>query len=162
MNNTSKFISWKKIVSYWFLWWFIIYFFASFFKEKNEIAHFIYENTNPIFLFIIGLIGNIYMLCVILYYNKNGKVLIKYLIEMLLIKIIPIYYLYYQKIKIYENILFSIIGIFIYLLYLSYNKEDVITIYYDINKSILHDEDRTPLLYYLEYYIQLLHSKLEK
>ena len=161
MNN-NKFISWKKIVSYWFFLWFIIYFFASFFKEKNEIAYFIYENTNPIFLFIIGLIGNIYMLCVILYYNRKGKIIFKYMIEMLFIKIIPIYYLYYQKIKIYENILFSIIGIFIYLIYLSYNKEDVVTIYYDINKSILHDEDRTPLLYYLNSFISFVVSRVSQ
>lgn len=147
-HRMNQFISWDRIISYWILIWFIIYVLAS--KNKNtEIGKYIYENTNPWILFLLGILGNFYMLFIIFIENPKRVILITYITEIIFIKAIPIWFLFQQKRKMVENFMFSIAFVFFYLTYISFLGENVFTIYYRINQSIIKNENNTPLYFML-------------
>lgn len=156
----SEVININVIISNWFLFWFFIYIIAYFFKEKNEISQFIYKNTNPLFLFISGKITIlIFLFYHIIFYNLSIAIYIKQIIGLIFFKLIPIFYLYYHEIRFYENILFSISFILLYLMFLEYKNENVFYIYNKIYKSNINDENNTPLTYFLNLiYVKIIDS----
>ena len=152
----QKFITWDKIVSYWIFVWFLIYVIASY-NRQHEIGRFIYDNTNPLILLCIGFFQNLYMLVLILMYNPKIHIIIFYVIEMFLLKVLLIAFLLQQKIKWMENIMFSAFILIVYFFYLYLLHQNVFTIYKNIQESISHDDNNTPMLYYLG----LLYSKIK-
>ena len=143
----SKFVSWDKLLSYWIIIWFFVYFIASFFRKNNEIALYIYENTNPIFLFILAVLSSLKNVFLIIFYGNKNIIshLLIYILKFTIMKVLPLYYLFYQKIKVYENILFSLFIIILYLLYLSFMKEDIFDIYSNLEYQIIHNKCNTSL-----------------
>lgn len=152
MQNT--FIPSELIISYWIFIWFVIYVLASW-NKNTEIGKYIYENTNPIFLFLLGLLMNIITLGMILYYNPLHLIILKYIFLIFFIKLLPIWFLMQQKIVFYPNLVFSVLFIILYCFYLWYKKTNPYIIYKNLTKSVIHDENNTPF----NYYLNLLYSK---
>ena len=105
-------------LSYWIIIWFILYY--------MKIIQY-----NPILLFIIGLIVNMYQLIKLIYYNNIYKGLLFFIINFFF-KIIPIYLIRKNKINL-EDIYISILLIELFLLYVyikyKYTINDLIKIY---------------------------------
>ena len=147
-----RFLSWDKMFSYWVLVWFFVYFISCFLQNENPFFGFIYENTNPVFMFILALLSSIKNTTLIIMYNPLGyKQLITHICKFLVIKIIPLYFLLQQKIKVPENILFSLVYLNIYFIYLFYLNENVFDIYNELEKQIINNNCNTSLEYFINY-----------
>lgn len=122
-------INFTFIFSYWILFWFILYY--------NKIIKF-----NPLFILYLAFIHNFYFAITTL----KGLILYKYLFMIFIIKIIPIYLIYNNKIHI-DDIIFSIILFLCYNLYLYINNTDINNIYNQINDSIINNKNDTLFFY---------------
>jgi len=156
-NNKEKnklykngFIRPDYLFSYWILIWAIMYFFAQRAKETTA-SKFICENMNPMIVLVVALLENMYMFTRILIYNPLPSLLAKYLFMMFFIKIIPIYLIRNYKIKMIENIATFIFIFIVYIIYLLSNKTSVYDVYIEVDKSILGNEERTPMFQLIEY-----------
>lgn len=139
-------LTFDKIFSYWIIVWLIVYIIA-FYNQDQPGFDFVYENGNPFFLLVIGLIENILLLCFILFYNPKLSLILKFSIMFVLLKIIPLYILFYHsKIKVMENLVFSFSLFVFYNMYLWYKNTNIIEVYSFLNHSVIYDLKRTPLL----------------
>lgn len=141
----SNFLSWDSIFSYWIFLWFFVFMFSSFYKEYNPIFHYIYENMNPFFLFLLALLSSIKNTIIILMYNPFSFQLPIHILKFLLLKFIPLYIVYYEKINIFENLIFSLFSIIIYLFYLFVMKKNVFYIYKELQNQIKNNNSNTSL-----------------
>ena len=64
-------------------------------------------------------------------------------------KLAPLFYLQFQKIAIFENIVFSVLFFATYLLYMIIIKESIIDVYSNMTNSIIYDKNNTTLEYLL-------------
>jgi len=157
-NTTDKngVIRFDFIFSYWIFFWFLIYYFVLLTSSKNmsKFATFILH-YNPFIGLIFAFLENIVLFIYMLPFFQT-EILIKYVFMMFLIKIIPIYLIRNQKINPVNDI-FAIIVLFcIYLLWLYYNKTDVIDVYKKTTLSITLNSNKTPLFHFIDYTIHSL------
>jgi hypothetical protein len=75
------------VFSYWIYVWFILYVFKI-------------TSYSPKFALILGLVDNIIMLLLMIYFGSKGKTILLFIIINTFIKVIPIYYLRNEVIKI--------------------------------------------------------------
>lgn len=143
--RTHRFISWDKLFSYWVLLWFFVYVFASLFTEENRVCEFIYENTNPIFMFGLALLSSFKNLCHLLIHNPVSYLVLGHIVKALVLKLLPFIYLCYQKIKPLENLVFSFAYFVGYLIYLFFIGENVWTIYKDLTRAVVAGKSNTTL-----------------
>ena len=148
-NNVSRI---DFIFSYWIFSWFLIYYFAQNIKQ-NKITKIICENMNPMIALIIGLILNIIMILIIILFNPSANLFIFFIIISIIIfcKVIPIYLIKDNKIKIFENTISLIVIFIFYNIYLFMNNENTISLYIKVEESLLNNEFDTPIFNYLNY-----------
>jgi hypothetical protein len=132
--------------------------FSSFYRE-NPICDFIYENTNPFFLFVLALLSSIKNMALIIIHNPWDTQLPKHIAKFTVLKVIPLIYLYHQKIKVFENLVFSVLSFFAYLFYLFAINENVFSIYKELENQIKNNESNTTLEYYIDNVIQFFTKK---
>jgi hypothetical protein len=120
------------VFSYWIYVWFVIYYF-----------HF--TNYNPKFALILGLIDNIIMLILMIFFGSEIKTIILFIIINVLIKVIPIYCLKDKIIKL-KDIYFTFGLFLIFILWLHYNKQNLIGNLKLIHDSLLYNKFQTPLM----------------
>lgn len=120
------------VFSYWIYIWFLLYVFKII-------------NFSPKFPLIIGLIDNIIMLIMMFLYGTNYITILYFIVINTLIKIIPLYYLWREPIKL-KDIYFTVILAFVFILWLHINKQSLIGNIKVIHDSLLYSENKTPFI----------------
>lgn len=119
------FITPDLLFSYWIFAWFLIYL--------------VYPVTNPLFGLWVALLENTIAL-----FNLKDK--LRFLLMIILFKVIPIYLLRKTKIKWKDVKIFGIVFI-VYNIYLNIRGLNIIKVYKITNQSIQRGDNRTPFYY---------------
>lgn len=120
------------IFSYWIFFWYLIYMSG------------IITTYNPKFAIICGLIENIIILILMLYFGTKKKLVFLFLTMSVLLKIIPLTTLWNTKMHMHD--IFATIALFgIYLFYVLWIKKKTITDFIEQTKKlILHNQNTLP------------------
>lgn len=118
MNNLSV------IFSIWIFVWYLLY--------VCNIT-----NYNPKFAIIIGIISNILVILLMIYYKTKLKLIVLFIIIMCLIKLIPIYTIRNTKIT-KKDIIATFILLILYLIFLKLNNKSIL-LEMDIIKKVIID-----------------------
>jgi hypothetical protein len=148
-------IRFDYLFSDWIFIWFVIYFLAG--KTKNSpVAKFIYENMNPIIGLLVALFENIFLFALILIYNPNLELIFKFLLMMVIVKIIPIVLLYNNtNIRFIENSLSLIIIFTFYNLYLYIEDTNIHDIYKNTTVNVINNDNKTPFFRFYDYIVKI-------
>jgi len=139
-----NYIPFSYIFSYWILVWFLLFWFYI-------------VTIPPTLTLFIGFIGDL-LLLFYLFYKTTMYNTIPFFIVILIIKVLPLYLLYKTKPKktsFSKEIAYTIILFIVYLGWLKYNNTDIISIYKDQMQSLIHRDDRTPMIYLYKKYLSL-------
>ena len=123
------------VFSYWIYFWFILY--------ALKITTY-----SPKFPLILGLIDNLIMLVLMLVYGTSKRTIFYFIIINTLIKIVPLYYLRNQPLKM-KDIWFTVILFIIFIFWLHINEQSLIGNLKLIHDSLLYDQDKTPFMVFL-------------
>ena len=138
--------------SYWIYAWFLIYYIVittDIFRLKG----FFIKYMNPLLPMIIALIENLITFVYLWSIDVNTITLCKYLVIIILIKIIPICLLLNKPFYLNNSILSSVSLFILYLLYIQLLLgKNVISIYKESNRYLQKGEIKTPL-FRLFYYL---------
>jgi hypothetical protein len=142
------FIDPSYLFSYWLFGWFIIYMVSKNIIKYIPTLSWVHNYTNPLYGFYVGLFENLIQIYLIYKYNFKWDILGLFLLNLLLLKVLPIYLLSKEPIDNYWNSLFMIGLFIIYLLYLVYCGTNIYNIYKETSNSIIHEENKTPFMYF--------------
>jgi hypothetical protein len=120
------------VFSYWIYFWYLLY--------AIKITTY-----SPKFPLILGLIDNIIMLFLMLVFGTSKRTIFYFIIINTLIKVVPLYYLRNETIKI-TDIYFTILLFFIFILWLHLNKQSLFGNIKIIHDSLLFGQDKTPFM----------------
>lgn len=120
------------VFSYWIYFWYILYAFNI-------------TKYSPKVPLILGLIDNIFMLLLMLLYGTSQRTIFYFIIINTLIKVVPLYYLRNELIKM-KDIYFTIFLFLIFVLWLHINKQSLIGNLKLIHDSLLYGQDKTPFM----------------
>ena len=155
-------ISIDMIFSYWMIVWFLIfYFFEPYYPSLRKYG-------NPMVGFYIAWAEHVYL--IILWFLSQSFSPIKQLISVFshisilaTIKLLPMYLLYKYPIYFWENVVVLLVVFILYNIYLYMAYEtNSIEVYQETNKSLLRDENRTPLMGLLHDMLSNIQSIQEK
>jgi hypothetical protein len=124
------------IFSYWIFFWYLLYI-CSFTKYNPKIA------------IILGLIENICILLLMLYYNTKHRLVFLFFIMMILLKIIPLYSIWNTKNSI-NDIYFTGFIFIVYLLWLFINNQNSHDFINNSKKLIIYNKNTLPGMILLE------------
>jgi len=111
---------------------------------NHDIKKYITGNLNPKFAIYIALFENIIFFVYLFIHKSNISTLIKYGIMIIFVKVIPLFALQNEKIKLpHDLISFSILFI-VYILYLILIKKTLYGIYKTSAKYLINNENKTP------------------
>ena len=137
--------------SYWIVIWFILYYFIT----KTNIIHTktkttIRNNFNPKFALYIALFENICIFIYLLFHKPTISLMVKYILMMIVLKVIPLYLLQEEKIVL-PNDLLPVSGLFvIYNVYLRFLQTSLYTIYKSSAHYLIKGSNQTPFFHLLE------------
>jgi hypothetical protein len=123
------------VFSYWIYLWYLLYVFK-------------FINYSPKFPLILGLIDNIIMFGLMLLYGTSRRTIFYFLIINTLIKVVPLYYLRNESIKM-SDIYFTVGLFLVFIIWLHLNKQSLfgnIKLVYD---SLLYGKDQTPFMAFI-------------
>jgi hypothetical protein len=100
---------------------------------------------SPKFPLILGLIDNMVMLLLMLAYGTSRRTIFYFVIINTLIKIVPLYYLRNEPVKL-RDIYFTIILFGVFVLWLHLNKQNLFGNIKLIHDSLLYGKDQTPFM----------------
>jgi hypothetical protein len=144
----KNFISPDLIFSDWIFLWAILYYIITVYPSlRSGLSPYIYQSINPSIPLYIVLIYSLIEVTVLWFTGVSAVRLLEIIIIMFVIKIVWIYLLRNTKILLRENIAVMAILFVIYNLYLYLNNTDIISLYKNINKSLLDGDNRTPFMY---------------
>lgn len=123
------------VFSYWTYIWYLFYAFKL-------------TKYSPKFPLILGLIDNIIMFILMLLYGTSRRTIIYFLLINTLIKVLPLYYLRNETIKM-TDIYFTIGLFFVFILWLHLNKQSLIGNLKLIYESLLYGKDNTPFMVFI-------------
>jgi signal transduction histidine kinase len=124
------------VFSYWIFVWFLLYIFH-------------YTNYNPKFALLVGAIDNTIMFLLMLYFGTKWTTIFYLLLINLFIKMLPLYYLQKDKIRI-KDILFTIVLFIIFICWLHINNESLQSNTLLVYNSLIHGKNNTPFLQFME------------
>jgi len=124
MNNLSV------IFSIWIFVWYLLYLCNL-------------TNYNPKFAIIIGIISNVLVILLMIYYNTKLKPMILFIIIMCLIKLIPIYTIWNTTIT-KKDIIATFILFVLYLFFLKLNNKSLLIELYIIKKVVIENKNVLP------------------
>ena len=134
------------VFSYWIYLWYIFYAFKII-------------SYSPKFPLIIGLIDNLVMLLLMLYFGTSKKTILLFLFINMFIKVIPLYYLRNENIKLID--IYFTIGLFIaFIIWLHLNKQSLIGNIKLVHDSLLYGKGATPFIHFFNV-IERNYKKLE-
>jgi hypothetical protein len=120
------------VFSYWIYFWYLLYAFRI-------------TSYSPKFPLILGLLDNIIMLLLMFIYGTSKRTIFYFIIVNTLIKVVPLYYLRNETLKI-KDIYFTIILFGIFFLWLHLNKQSLFGNIKIIHDSLLFGQDKTPFM----------------
>ena len=120
------------VFSYWIYLWYILYAFKI-------------TNFSPKFPLMLGLIDNIIMLLLMLVYGTSRETIFYFIIINTLIKIVPLYYLRNEPLKL-RDIYFTCFLFILFVGWLHLNKQSLIGNLKVIHNSLLYGQDKTPFM----------------
>jgi hypothetical protein len=120
------------VFSYWIFVWFILYLFKL-------------TKYSPKFALILALLENTIMLILMFLYGTSIKTIIYFIIINTLIKLLPLYYLREERIKI-RDIYFTAFLFVLFILWLSINKQSLTGNLKTIYNSLLYGKNETPFM----------------
>jgi len=124
------------VFSYWVYLWFVLY-------QLKFIKY------SPKFALVLGVLDNIIMLILMLYFGSKGKTIFWFIVINTLIKVIPLYYLKNQKIQM-KDIYFTC-GLFgIFVIWLHINKQSLVGNLKLVHDSLLYNKSQTPFMHLVE------------
>ena len=128
------------VFSYWIYVWYVLYVFKLI-------------QYSPKLALILGLIDNIFMFIMMLLYGTSKKTIFYFIIVNTLIKVVPLYYLKNEQIKV--NDIYFTCGLFLlFIIWLYINEQSLVGNIKIIYDSLLYGKNETP-------FMALLH-KIEK
>jgi hypothetical protein len=125
------------VFSYWMFFWYILY----------TLKFTIYS---PKFIIGFGIIENIIMLLLMIYYKTRPITIMYFLTINFFIKIIPFYMMLNERIKI-SDIYATIVLFIIYSIWVYLNGETVIEYHNKIFESLIYDKNETPFISFMNY-----------
>jgi hypothetical protein len=120
------------VFSYWVYVWYILYVFNI-------------TSFSPKLPLIIGLVDNLIMLILMLLYGTSLKTIFYFIVINTLIKIIPLYYLRNERIKL-KDIYFTIILFCIFIIWLHINRQSLMGNLKLVHDSLLYEQGKTPFI----------------
>lgn len=123
------------VFSYWIYIWYILYAFK-------------FISFSPKFPLLIGLLDNIVMFFMMIAYGTSFNTIISFLFINTIIKAIPLYYLRNETIKI-KDIIFTVLLLFVYIIWLHINGDNLIGNAKLIHDSLLYDRGNTPFIAFI-------------
>jgi hypothetical protein len=108
---------------------------------------------NPIILIYIALTFFVFSLFIIIYYLNENSLLFYYIMINTIAKIIPLFIIINNKIT-YNDIIFTVYFILLYVIYMQIIKEDIICVYRDYIEFII-DKDKGRESSFYNIYIQI-------
>jgi len=127
------------IISYWIFFWYILYILKII-------------KYNPKIALIIVTIGNIIMVFLMLIYNTKKNIVFLYFIMLIILKIIPLYSIWNDKIRA-KDIYFTIFIFILYLLWLSINKKETNKIINNYKNLLFYSMNSMPGMQFLSKFI---------
>ena len=124
------------VFSYWLYFWYILY--------ALKITQY-----SPKFPLVLGLLDNIIMLCLMLFYGTSSKTITYFIIINTFIKVIPLYYLRDQSIRT-RDIYFTLGLFLVFTLWLHINEQSLIGNIKLVHDSLLYGKSKTPFVYFME------------
>ena len=120
------------VFSYWIYAWFILY-------ELQIIEY------SPKFPLILGIIHNLIMLIFMLLYGTSRRTIFYFIVINTLIKVIPLYYLRNEPIKL--NDIYFTSGLFLlFVFWLHLNEQSLVGNIKLIHDSLLYGKEQTPFM----------------
>lgn len=120
------------VFSYWIYLWYIFYIF-------NFIKY------SPKFALILGLIDNIIMWILMFIFGTSLKSILYFILINVIIKVIPIYTLRNERIKL-SDIIFTIVLSVIFVIWIHMNSQTLIGNLKLVHDSLLYEKNETPFL----------------
>jgi len=120
------------VFSYWIYVWYLLY--------ALKII-----NYSPKFFLILGLIDNFFMLIMMLLYGTSRKNIFYFIVINTIIKVVPIYYLRDEKIRM-KDIYFSLLLFIIFVIWLHMNEQSLIGNIKLVHDSLLYGKNNTPFM----------------
>ena len=130
-----KSLRFDLVFSYWIFAWFILYLFNI-------------TTFSPNFAFILGLIENIFLLIMMIIRGTKRITIFYFLIINFLIKVLPIYYLRAETIRIKDVYMTTLLFV-IFILWLDLNNISIIENIKVIYKSLIYGENKTPFMKFI-------------
>jgi hypothetical protein len=125
------------VFSYWMFFWYILY----------TLKFTIYS---PKFIIGFGIIENIIMFFLMIYYKTRPITITYFLTINFFIKIIPFYMMLNERIKV-SDIYATIVLFIIYSIWVYLNGETVIEYHNKIFESLIYDKNETPFISFMNY-----------
>jgi hypothetical protein len=123
------------VFSYWIYAWYILY--------ACKITTY-----SPKFPLLLGLIDNIILLMLMLFYGTSNKTIFYFIVINTIIKGIPLYYLKEEPIKP-KDILFTIALFFVFIIWLHMNRQSLMGNLKLIYDSLLYGQNKTPFMSFI-------------
>lgn len=134
--------------SYWIVIWFLIYYFiikTNLIQDKEK--KYFKTNFNPKFALYVALFENLCVFIYLLLHKLNIEIIIKYIIMMLVLKVVPLYLLKEEKIDLPKDLV-PVSGLFvIYNFYLAFLKISLYTIYKSTGQYLIKGSNNTPFFH---------------
>jgi hypothetical protein len=127
-----KSLRFDLVFSYWIFTWFILY--------LCNITKY-----SPKFAFILGLIENFFILIMMIIKNTKRITILYFIIINFLIKVLPIYYLRAETIKM-KDVYMTFLLFIIFILWLYINNISLIENIKIIYNSLIYGENKTPFM----------------
>jgi hypothetical protein len=123
------------VFSYWIYAWYILYAFKI-------------TTYSPKFPLLLGIIDNIILLMLMLFYGTSNKTIFYFIVINTIIKGIPLYYLKEEPIKT-KDILFTIALFFVFIIWLHMNRQSLMGNLKLIYDSLLYGQNKTPFMSFI-------------
>jgi len=126
------------IFSYWIYLWYILYIFKV-------------VKYNPKFAIICGMIENLIILLLMCIYNTKKILVVLFIIMFVILKLIPLYTIWNDNIKLYDDIKNTSLLFIIYLLWIHLNQLNITHALTSTKNLILHNKNTMPGMTILQY-----------
>jgi hypothetical protein len=124
------------VFSYWIYVWYLLY------AVKLT-------TYSPKFPLILGVLDNAIMLIFMLVYGTSRRTIFYFIIINTLIKVMPLYYLRNEPIKM-KDIGFTILLFIVFILWLHINNQSLFGNVKLIHDSLLYGKDKTPFMAFIK------------
>ena len=136
------------IFSYWIYFWYILYIFKVL-------------KYNPKLAIIFGMIENLFILLLMCIYNTKKILIVLFIIMFFILKLIPLYTIWNDKIHLNDDIKNTSLLFIIYLLWIHLNQLTITDAITNSKNLILHNKNTMPgmtILLKLEKYLHIINE----